>query len=397
MSFSTFSAACHDEAPGTLALSNAVGIVNTFMEAQEVVTHCEICDEKLYGDTFMCCKAADSVSDLSHKGHTCCRRCAETEAYIELNRCKACLMVMKGLRSGTKGAGYPLQPPQLNTLATTMLRMIRDTETEVIVARDQHDAERRQEGPSRRAEAVEAARKRQQERDEQERLRKEEEVRLAVQAELSRKEEEAAAEREQQKKEEEAEREQRKKEEEAERERKEEEIRSTMQAERAEWEAKASQERARMEEEAAAERERLSSAQKAAEKEAAKAKKEAERRAKEAKEAMQARQAAEQEASRAQKKRKREVSEEELERRREQAKERRSALKKQKEDNERHAEAVYEYRDAYLTVMRIAAERIVMLGGDVEDFHARLEANIKLTHSEYYEGDDDEEDGLAVD
>jgi len=386
MSFSTFSAACNDEAPGTLALSNAVGIVNTFMEAQEVVTHCEICDEKLYGDTFMCCKAADSVSDLSHKGHTCCRRCAETEAYIELNRCKACLMVMKGLRSGTKGAGYPLQPPQLNTLATTMLRMIRDTETEVIVARDQHDAERRQEGPSRRAEAVEAARKRQQERDEQERLRKEEEVRLAVQAELSRKEEEAAAEREQ-----------RKKEEEAERERKEEEIRSTMQAERAEWEAKASQERARMEEEAAAERERLSSAQKAAEEEAAKAKKEAERRAKEAKEAMQARQAAEQEASRAQKKRKREVSEEELERRREQAKERRSALKKQKEDNERHAEAVYEYRDAYLTVMRIAAERIVMLGGDVEDFHARLEANIKLTHSEYYEGDDDEEDGLAVD
>lgn len=355
-----------------------MGIVNTFMEAQEVVTHCEICDEKLYGDTFMCCKAAESVSDLSHKGHTCCRRCAETEAYIELNRCKACLMVMKGLRSGTKGAGYPLQPPQLNTLATTMLRMIRDTETEVIVARDQHDAERRQEGPSRRAEAVEAARKRQQERDEQERLRKEEEVRLAVQAELSRKEEEAAAEREQ-----------RKKEEEAERERKEEEMRSTMQAERAEWEAKASQERARLEEEAAAERERLSSAQKVAEEEAAKAKKEAERVAKEAE-----RRVAEQEASRSQKKRKREVSEEERERRRDQAKERRAFLKKQKEDHERHAKAVYEYRDAYLTVMRIATERIVLLGGDVDDFHARLGANIELTHSEYYEGD---ESGLLVD
>jgi len=31
----SFSGACHDEAPGTLALSNAVGMVNTFMEARE--------------------------------------------------------------------------------------------------------------------------------------------------------------------------------------------------------------------------------------------------------------------------------------------------------------------------------------------------------------------------
>lgn len=151
----------------TLSLHSAVGIVNTFMEEQEKVTHCEVpgCNKKLFGKTFMCCRPQENVHDMSHKGHTCCEECAFHEAYIESNRCKACLYVATGRRSGTKGAGYPLQPPQLNTLATNMLKMLRDTEESVIVAREQEDAARRQVGVERRAAAVEEVQERKRKRE----------------------------------------------------------------------------------------------------------------------------------------------------------------------------------------------------------------------------------------
>jgi hypothetical protein len=168
-----------------ITLTSAVGIVNTFMEEQEKVTHCEVpgCNKKLFGNTYMCCRPHGDVSDMSHKGHTCCEECATTEAYIEKNRCAVCMAVASGRRSGTKGAGFPLQPPQLNTLATNMLKVLRDTEDSVIKAREEADAERRADGPRRRAIAMEEVSERKRKREEEALQAAEEEAKRAKLAE----------------------------------------------------------------------------------------------------------------------------------------------------------------------------------------------------------------------
>ena len=174
----------------TLSLHNAVGIVNKFMEDKEKVVYCEVpgCNKKLSGNTYMCCRPMETVTDMSHKGHTCCEECATTENYIEKNRCKVCLAVATGRRSGTKGAGYPLQPPQLNVMATNMLKVLRDTEDSVITARDQADDERRQAGADRRAAALEEQHAKKKRLEEEARAQAAEEVARAQRAEAKAKE-----------------------------------------------------------------------------------------------------------------------------------------------------------------------------------------------------------------
>jgi len=169
----------------TLNVLSAVEIVSSFMKEQREVTNCEHCFKKLEGNTYTTCKPNEHTTDMSHKGHTACEECVVNELYIEKNRCKACVRDMdSGRRSSIKNAGYPLFPPQLNQLATNMLKVIRSAEEKVDKAIEVEDAKRIQEGTDRRALEVERVKKK---RDEEAGLaieeadkKSKEEARLAI-------------------------------------------------------------------------------------------------------------------------------------------------------------------------------------------------------------------------
>ena len=169
----------------TLNVLSAVEIVSSFMKEQREVTNCEHCFKKLEGNTYTTCKPNEHTTDMSHKGHTACEECVVNELYIEKNRCKACVRDMdSGRRSSIKNAGYPLFPPQLNQLATNMLKVIRSAEEKVDKAIEVEDAKRIQEGTDRRALEVKRVQKK---RDEEARLaieeadkKSKEEARLAI-------------------------------------------------------------------------------------------------------------------------------------------------------------------------------------------------------------------------
>ena len=151
-------------APTTLTLYNATGILSNIMEEQEEKTKCDICFKKMDGVTYIICGVERGSGNETHKGHTSCKDCVDNENYIgDWGRCKACIQVFGSRRSQKAKMGIALIPPVENKKTTDLVEMLRKAETNIEHLREEQEKARIQEGIDRRKAAVEDVQKRHEE------------------------------------------------------------------------------------------------------------------------------------------------------------------------------------------------------------------------------------------
>lgn len=151
-----------------LSLFDATGILEDVMAYQEEVAKCDQCGGELGEETFNCCKGPETDSNTKiHDGHTVCKECADTFAYIgEASACNPCLKMFGARRSSVHKAGIALRPPIRNVLAGKMIHGYVTARDSISQVREQQEQERIQEGTNRRAAAVEEVRRRREEAEE---------------------------------------------------------------------------------------------------------------------------------------------------------------------------------------------------------------------------------------
>jgi hypothetical protein len=164
----------------TLALPGLTNVLTKLFDTTQETAVCAVCTSPLDDgmDTFLICRFPDMLhgSDtMSHEGHTACATCASDPClYIgQGGSCGPCLKQMGGLRSSVVRAGVALRPPVKNSLASMMLKNLNSAKKEVGDMEAYANEMRMQEGPRRRADAVETVRANRsaREAEEQERLR----------------------------------------------------------------------------------------------------------------------------------------------------------------------------------------------------------------------------------
>ena len=151
----------------SLVAFDPTGVLNDLMTVRDE-TRCACCDATLDDESYVICRFPEPPAGTSrhllpkqHDGHTACKACVESLAYIgEAAACKACLKALGSRRSAVHYAGVALRPAVRNAAANLMLRKFMDAEATIAEARDAEDDARRQEGVARRAAAVEDVRRR---------------------------------------------------------------------------------------------------------------------------------------------------------------------------------------------------------------------------------------------
>ena len=153
----------------TLALADANNILMELMTTRDK-TKCAQCHETLVGDSYNICRFPDAAPGTrglpeEHEGHTVCKGCADTLAYIgEAGCCGPCFLALgPRRRSSIKLAGVALRPPVKNSLANTMIKSFNGAKQSITEVQERQDRDRIQEGADRRAAAVEDVRRRREE------------------------------------------------------------------------------------------------------------------------------------------------------------------------------------------------------------------------------------------
>ena len=151
----------------TLALYDAVGILDTLVTTTDDVARCDNCLELFAAGTptYSICTApteGDADAKNNHKGHTACATCAKDPlSYIaEGGACRPCLEALGRRRSNVSRAGVALRPPVENYKVNRVLTSHWTAKRQIDEAIEAQDAERRQEGGARRAAAVDDVRRR---------------------------------------------------------------------------------------------------------------------------------------------------------------------------------------------------------------------------------------------
>jgi hypothetical protein len=151
----------------TLALYDAVGILDTLVTTTDDVARCDNCLELFAAGTptYSICTApteGDADAKNNHKGHTACATCAKDPlSYIaEGGACRPCLEALGRRRSNVSRAGVALRPPVENYKVNRVLTSHWTAKRQIDEAIEAQDAERRQEGGVRRAAAVDDVRRR---------------------------------------------------------------------------------------------------------------------------------------------------------------------------------------------------------------------------------------------
>lgn len=160
-----------------LALHDDSIILRTWVSGQNEAARCAVCCKDLTGETYFACNnpvldptgSARHAQPAEHFGHTVCKVCVETEAYIgDKGKCAACIKVLN-LQPGAKRgvgakAGVALQPAVRNTLCDKMISALRSAQREMAEAKERVEMQEVQEGERRRAIAVEGVRQKRDER-----------------------------------------------------------------------------------------------------------------------------------------------------------------------------------------------------------------------------------------
>lgn len=153
-----------------ISLYDAQGILRDLVQEQRVEKFCDFCNEEL-DECWVCCtgplaKDALCSTKTDHVVHMACSKCkSDPLAFVgQGGRCIRCLSDLNGRRSAIYEAGMALQPPVKSAKTTNLIRCLGKAELEIQAAQDEKDDERRREGASRRAEAVQALHEKQEQR-----------------------------------------------------------------------------------------------------------------------------------------------------------------------------------------------------------------------------------------